>query len=42
MTKSEHSRRATSRTARVPATRFGHLQKRIRKDLSRATPPIKK
>jgi len=42
MTKSKHCRRATSRTVRMPATRFGHLQKRIRKAPPRATPPIKK
>jgi len=31
MTKGKHSGRKTSRIVRTPATRFGHLQKRLRK-----------
>lgn len=42
MTHSKQCRRQTRRTVRMPATRFPHLQKRLRKGLLRATPRIKK
>jgi hypothetical protein len=31
MTKNKHLSRKTNRIVRTPATRFGHLQKRLRK-----------
>jgi hypothetical protein len=42
MTKSKRCGRATPRTVRMPATRFGHLQKRMKKRPPRAALPVKK
>jgi hypothetical protein len=40
MTKNKHQGRKTSRIVRTPATRLGHLQKRLR--VGRAMPKTKK
>ena len=42
MTKNKHLRRKTSRIVRTPATRIGHLRKRLKKGPDRVMPKIKK
>lgn len=42
MTKNKHQGRKTSKVVRTPATRFGHLRKRLQKGLDRALPKTKK
>jgi len=42
MTKRKGQPRKPSRIVRTPATRFGHLQKRLRNRLDRTPPRVKK
>jgi hypothetical protein len=41
MTKNRSHRRKTQKVVRMPATRFGHLQKQMKKRPDRGTPPAK-